>query len=302
MRPELLALIEGVTDIPITQITLPKTLLRLVDTQSVEYLELTDSVRAHGVLHPILVRKRNGRWEIIDGLHRFTASREVGLETVPCKVIEATDEEAMLLTIQLNAVTKETLPCEYASVLRQYLKLNPDLTIAGLSRRVNKSPAWIAGCLSLTYLSEQMQTMVNRGEMPLQSAYLLAKIPKHWRDRFVDHARVLTSREFRPMAIDAIRQWHDSVRQGRLERSYPDTFKARTYLKTLSEIRHEHDVEEAAMRAILGKDLKTALEGWRAAILWVLHIDDAGLLEQRRRFSRYSRGDLCDPTPESDPS
>lgn len=286
----------GVTDTPIAQIVLPKSLLRLVDRQSVEFMELVESVRAHGVLLPILVRRRaDGRWEVIDGLHRLTAASEAGHTTVPCRVIQATDEEAALLTVQLNAIGKDTLPCEYAGALRRYLKLNPELTIAGLSRRVNKSPAWIAGCLSLTYLSDDMQKMVNRGEMPLQSAYLLVKIPRDQRKNFVDQARTMSARKFREIATVAIRQYHDAIRQGRLQRNYADDFVPRTWLRTLQDIRKEEKLSEKGISSVLSEGCKTPLDGWRAAIRWVLHIDPDGLAAQRRLHESHQRGALCDP-------
>lgn len=281
-------------NIRVTDITPPQSLLRLVDSRSVEYLELVESIRDHGVLKPLLVRQRRGKWEIIDGLHRFTAAREVGLETVPCHVVEATDEEAITLAIQANAIAKETRSCEYAAHLRRYLKRHTDLTIAGLSRVIKKSPRWIENCLSLNQLDEPTQTMVNRGEIPLQSAYLLARIPGHQRCEFVDQARALPARDFKQIAAEVIRRWKESVRLGRLQHYFPSVFKPREYLRTLRELRFEDQTSETGIELSQGERWKHPLDGWRAAVKWMLHMDVTGLAEQKRMHAMRERGAPCD--------
>ena len=73
-------------DIPIDYIVEPRTVLRLVDRDSVEYLELRDSIEAEGFWNSIAVRpaKDEGKYEIIDGLYRHTCARELGLTSIPC--------------------------------------------------------------------------------------------------------------------------------------------------------------------------------------------------------------------------
>ena len=73
-------------DIPIDSIIEPRTVLRLVDKDSVEYLELRDSIEAEGFWNSIAVRpaKDEGNYEIIDGLYRHTCARELGLKSIPC--------------------------------------------------------------------------------------------------------------------------------------------------------------------------------------------------------------------------
>ena len=73
-------------DIPTDQITEPRTVLRLIDKDSVEYLEMRDSIAAEGFWNSISARPAadEGRYEIIDGLYRYTCARELGLKSIPC--------------------------------------------------------------------------------------------------------------------------------------------------------------------------------------------------------------------------
>lgn len=281
--------------IELSAIVPPLVLLRLVDTQSVEFLELVDSMQTYGLLQPIAVRARGDKWEIVDGVHRYKAATELGWTTIPCVVVDVeSDDEALLLTVQANAITKETLPCEYAAHLRRYLKRNPELTIAGLSQLVKKSPTWISNCLLLSDLDEATQKSVNRGEIPLQSAYLLAKIPRHLRSSYVVKAQLLSAQEFRIVATEVIRRWKESVREGRTRYYYPDEFKVRQYVRPLRELRAENDNPEAGPRIIVQESITTPLEAWKAAIRWVLHIDPDSVEEQRRLHAMYQRKPLGD--------
>ncbi|MCE5268049.1 MAG: ParB/RepB/Spo0J family partition protein [Planctomycetaceae bacterium] len=66
--------------LPINSLREPRVKLREVNRESIEYLEMRDSIRDHGILQFLLVRPRDDVYEIIEGMHRFTAAGEVGLE------------------------------------------------------------------------------------------------------------------------------------------------------------------------------------------------------------------------------
>ena len=65
--------------------------------------ELADSIREHGVLQPIVIRKGLGRWyEIIAGERRFRAAKQLGMETIPALVRDITDRQAMEIALIEN--------------------------------------------------------------------------------------------------------------------------------------------------------------------------------------------------------
>ena len=85
--------------------------------------ELTDSVREHGVLMPVLVRPLDGGYEIISGHNRVEAAKLAGLDKVPVTVRELDDDTATILMVDSNLRQRETLlPSEKAWAYRMKLE------------------------------------------------------------------------------------------------------------------------------------------------------------------------------------
>lgn len=281
-------------DIPLTQIIPPRVLLRLVDREVVEYLELCDSLRDNGFLHPLLVRPsrlRPGFYEIINGLHRYSAAVDIGLESVPCTVRDVSDEEALVLALESNAVQRPTTPSEYAAHLRRLIRLNPDITLAGLSRIVHKSPRWITSTLLLSRLSEDEQKMVDRGEISLDSAYMLARTPRARRKELAQLAIALPTHAFKIIAAKAIREAREAARLGHLNSAFQAEFKPRSWLRSLKQVRQEAEREEKMIEILHAEGCDTMVDGWRAALKWVLHLDTKSIELQKALFESRQRGD-----------
>ena len=183
--------------LPVAVLREPKNKLRIVDKESVAYLELRDSIRDHGILQPLLVRPVEGGYEIIEGLYRLTGAKEVGLEKVPCLIREATDDEVLVLQLQANAISPDTQLAEYAQQLKKLMQRDPNMTKRELACLIRKSPQWISKCLDLTRLLRNIQVMVDRGEIPAENAYMLAKIPRSMQMDYVDRAKIMPRKEFR---------------------------------------------------------------------------------------------------------
>ena len=251
-------------------------------------MELTDSIKESGILKPILVRLLSGRYQIIDGFHRFSVAVDLKFTDIECKVIECTDDEALRLTIECNAIHKETQPCEYAVLLKR-LMVDNEITINGLSRAVHKSPAWIRNCLSLNDLHEDIKVLVDRGQIPVQSAYLLAKLPANVQRQLAVRSQLMTAKEFKTIAVNAIRSWEESIRSGKLQRYFPDKFEPRSFLRSLKQIRDEMNQETHAVEILYNEGAETPLDGWRAAIKWMLYLDTTGIEEQRQNHEALQR-------------
>ncbi len=147
-------------------------------------MELRDSMADRGILNPILVRPSRrfpGKYDVADGLYRVTAAREIGLSPMPCLVKDLTDDDLLAIQIQANALRPETTPMEYARQIKRIMEARPQATLAEISSRIlHKSPKWVGETLGLLRLRKDFQLAVDRGEMPLGSAYELARIPyKH---------------------------------------------------------------------------------------------------------------------------
>jgi ParB family transcriptional regulator, chromosome partitioning protein len=151
--------------------------------------ELAESVRKHGVLQPLLVRPKGDGYELIAGERRWRASRQVGLETVPCRVVQLDDRQVCEAAIEENLKREDLNVIEKAVAFKDYLA-NFGGTIEDLARQLSMNRSTISNMLRLLELPEAVQTAVRqdrisgghaRALLPLsvdQQAELAAQIEK----------------------------------------------------------------------------------------------------------------------------
>jgi ParB/RepB/Spo0J family partition protein len=268
----------------------PKVKLREVNRESLEYLEMRDSIRDKGILQSLLVRPQGDVYEIIEGLHRYTCAKEVGLQTLPCIIRECSDDEVLVLQLAANAISPETKLAEYAHQIKRLMKRNPDLTIAQVSCLIRKAPAWIGKCLNLVNLLNTIQVMVDRGEIPAENAYMLAKIPKSMQKDYVDRAKLMPPKEFRPIAAACVKQFTEAVKQGKMDAFYSDKFEPVAHLRSLKEI------EAMNVQALVctSEGCKTVLDGFNAGLRWVCHLDRQSVREQEDAIRQQRERQVLD--------
>lgn len=135
---------------------------RRFDEESLE--ELAASIKEHGILEPILVRKRleGGGYEIIAGERRWRAAQRAGLHEVPIFVRELNDENAFQAAIVENLQREDLNPIEMA---RAFRRLRDDFRMTGeqIAQRVGKSRAAIANSMRLLELPEMVLDMLEGG-------------------------------------------------------------------------------------------------------------------------------------------
>lgn len=126
--------------------------------------ELADSVRRNGILQPIVVRERDGGFEIVAGERRFRAAGLAGLETVPVVVREVTDDEVLVLALVENLQRTDLNAIEAARGYRSLMETG-GLTQEALSDLVSKSRPAITNALRLLDLPDEVQDMVADGKL-----------------------------------------------------------------------------------------------------------------------------------------
>ena len=122
-------------------------------------LELTDSIRQHGVISPILVQKKEGYYEIIAGERRWRAAKLAGLKEIPAIVREYSSQEALEISLIENIQREDLNPIEEAQAL-QVLLTQFGITQDTLAERVGKSRAAITNALRLLKLDARVMQMV----------------------------------------------------------------------------------------------------------------------------------------------
>ena len=127
--------------------------------------DLADSIRQHGIIQPLTVRKlQSGYYQIIAGERRWRAARMAGLSQVPVVVIEADDRKAMELAMIENLQREDLNPMEeaegYHTLMEQY-----GLTQEETSQRVGKSRSAVANALRLLNLCKAVRELVEEGKL-----------------------------------------------------------------------------------------------------------------------------------------
>ncbi|MGI8773319.1 MAG: ParB/RepB/Spo0J family partition protein [Acidobacteriaceae bacterium] len=138
--------------------------------------ELAASIAATGVVQPVLVRPiPNGRFQLIAGERRWTASGQAGKSSVPAIVRPVSDQQAMEMTVVENLQRSDLNPMEQA---RAFERLSQDfhLTQEQIAKRTGKDRTSIANSLRLLRLPKEVQTKVETGELSFGHARALLSL------------------------------------------------------------------------------------------------------------------------------
>lgn len=121
--------------------------------------ELSLSIQENGLLQPIVVREVYNGYEIIAGERRFRACRMAGLETVPCRIMEANEMQTATMALVENIQREDLNAIEEAKAYIQMMRLN-NLTQEELAKKVGKKQSTIANKIRLINLTEEVQNEV----------------------------------------------------------------------------------------------------------------------------------------------
>lgn len=141
---------------------------------------LVASIKESGIQQPIVVRWHDGvhRWIIIAGERRFRAAEQLGLDKIPCKIHHGELSADELLKAQLleNLMREDLKPIEKAESYKRLLN-KKGWTLEKLSQFLHVSESSISQALAvLEKIPEQYHVPINRGELPVSTAYELSKI------------------------------------------------------------------------------------------------------------------------------
>jgi ParB family transcriptional regulator, chromosome partitioning protein len=139
--------------------------------------ELTESIRAHGVIQPVTVRRAaNDRFELISGERRMRASIEAGLTHVPAYVIEAdTDRKMLELAIVENVQREQFNPVEEAEAYQRLIE-DCGLTQEDVAERISKDRTTVTNSIRLLRLPEPIKDSLRAGEITTGHAKALLSV------------------------------------------------------------------------------------------------------------------------------
>lgn len=128
--------------------------------------ELQESIKTHGILQPLIVRKSIKGYEIVVGERRYRAAKEAGLKTVPVVVRELSEQQMMELALLENLQREDLTPIEEAEAY-QILMEQLGLTQEQLAKRLGKSRPHIANHIRLLALPEPIRQLISNGELSM---------------------------------------------------------------------------------------------------------------------------------------
>ena len=139
--------------------------------------DLADSIREHGIIQPLTVRRlASGYYQIIAGERRWRAARLAGLTDVPAVIIEADDKKVMELGLIENLQREDLNPMEeaegYEVLMRDY-----GMTQEDVARRMGKSRPAVANTLRLLALPDELMAMLEEGVLSAGHARAILPLP-----------------------------------------------------------------------------------------------------------------------------
>nr|WP_322154583.1 ParB/RepB/Spo0J family partition protein [Paratractidigestivibacter sp.] len=169
------AAMEPDSTLPISQIVPNKDQPRKIFKDD-ELAELSDSIKQNGILQPLLVRKKNGKYEIVAGERRFQAAKLAGLKEVPVIIKDISDEEVFKLALIENLQRSDLSPLEEARGYKQLIK-EKGCTQEEVAKLLSKSRSAITNTMRLLDLPEEVQSLVEDGKLTAGHARAILAVP-----------------------------------------------------------------------------------------------------------------------------
>jgi ParB family chromosome partitioning protein len=176
---------------------------------------LADSIKAQGIVQPVLVRTRAaGGFELIAGERRWRAAQQAGVPTIPALVRETDDRDTLLLGLVENVAREQLSPIEearaYAVLIDEF-----DLTLGEIAERVGHSKPAVSNRIRLLELPEDVLGMVERGELTEGHARAVLAVPDNEGRKYL--AREIVSKGLTVRAAERAARWAGAKRKPRRE-------------------------------------------------------------------------------------
>lgn len=274
-----------------------------VDKTKPEYQELVDSVRKRGVMNAVLVREikdpaTGGKlYGLIDGLHRYNAAMDAGLDEINASVGSLDDGDLLEAQILANVHKIETKAAQYSKALIKILGMNPLLTIEELAGRLSRSPKWLRERLGLVKLKPEIQEKVDDNTLGLTNAYALAKLSPAKQEELLQQALSKSPAEFVAQAENVRKEEAKAKREGRPAVAQ---FQPSERLQKLGLIKAERSIletnpaESAIVKAAKAAGVTTVEDAVAYAIKWTLHLDPVSIAADKNEYESQKAADKAE--------
>ena len=146
--------------------------------------ELCQTIKTHGIIQPIVVRLRNGKYEIIAGERRWRAVVKLGMDTIPAIVREINDSQAASMALIENLQREGLTVLEEAIAYQKLMELH-GLTQESLAQRLGKSQSTIANKIRLLQLGEEAKNALLERKITERHARALLSLPEELQNKLL---------------------------------------------------------------------------------------------------------------------
>jgi hypothetical protein len=216
------------------------------------------------------------------------------MTTIPAIIKEADDAQVLRMQLMENAVRASTKPIDYANQMKRLFMADPSMKFAHLSAAIKKAPRWIKRMLGLLNLYPEAAQMVDRGEIFICSAYMLAKLPKWMQMELINEAISMPSKDFCKLCRDRLFEYRQEARGARQANYWRFAFEPHPYMQFYRVLVAEYKHHAVGPTLLVKNNIVKPIDAWNLAIAWALHLDPDNIIEQERRgkerFDQMQRG------------
>ena len=163
-----------IEDILITHIRVPSNNLRISNSLNIE--KIANSIRQHGLLHPLVVKPRLDYFEIVAGYRRYLACKSLRWKRIPCHIVNLDDMQTFEVAMVENIRRKSFTPLEEANAFRIYVSDKGWGGVTDLSNKIGRSSSSIIRRIGLLDLPEDVLDSIKRSELSPSTAVELFRV------------------------------------------------------------------------------------------------------------------------------
>lgn len=226
-------------------------------------MDLAESIKEHGVIQPIIVRKLGSGYQIIAGERRWRASRLAGKKTIPAIVKECSNLEVMELALIENLQREDLNSIEeamaYKSLIEEY-----DMTQEEISKKIGKSRPAIANSLRLLQLPQEVIKMIEKGEISQGHARALLSVSGEKNQ--IEMAKRIVAHQ---LSVRQVEKMAGNIKRKKKKEVLPDAYqieishleeRLKTALGTKVTIQHKNNKGKIEIEYYSNEDLDRILD------------------------------------------
>lgn len=185
--------------------------------------ELAESIKEHGIIQPIIVRKSGERYIIIAGERRFRAARSAGMKKVPVIIRDDVDIRSLELSLIENIQRENLNPIEEARAIERLIS-EYGYTQSEAAERLSKSRSALANSLRLLTLSEKIQEDLYRGKLTSGHARAILMIEDKGKQE--EAAKVIVEKQLSVRQSEELAKLMNSSKSSSIKRKLPEFIEA----------------------------------------------------------------------------